>query len=492
MDLGGVSNQIKGTDLLNRSGVTLFLVCTISVIALYYARAVDNDTERSALLAEAARYEPVAQTELQHLIDLIYRSSDRSYSPDTPAISNSFPWVRSIGLVDGSETRNPKASHILALSLAESSQSLGGQVTFAVLDKSDVLLVLAKPNRDHTVRAIFSVDSLLSFINDQVNLESLGVGINLLPGAGTENIDTLTTTLHLGLPGLEFEARLVRNDRSPGPVNEAVTLAWLLIGALWVTWLLLFLERRRRLQNIRLIEEQKQRIEGQAARSTLAEITSSIGHEINQPVAAIESLADTASILMSAGKTADATDTLQKLQAEATRVGQIIQTIRRLSSQRGLALIRLDIRQVVKEFEPFARIVCREANLKLELPAPSQAIEVFADRTALEQVITNLLTNAREAVSAGAGERTHKPSISLALYKTDRHAVIRVTDDGPGIPEELRGDVFNSFMTTKPDGVGLGLNLSRSIAEKHHGWLDLTETGSNGTTFELRLPLANS
>jgi two-component system sensor histidine kinase DctS len=49
--------------------------------------------------------------------------------------------------------------------------------------------------------------------------------------------------------------------------------------------------------------------------------------------------------------------------------------------------------------------------------------------------------------------------------------------------------VFNSFVTTKPDGVGLGLNLSRSIAEKHHGWLDLTGTGSNGTTFELRLPL---
>ena len=491
MDLGKISNQTKGTDLLNRSGVTLFLVCTISVMALYYARAVDNDTERSMLLTEAAKYEPVAQTELQHLIDLIYRSSDRSYSPDTPAISNSFPWVRSIGLVDGSETQDPKASHILTLSLAESSRSLGGQVTFAVLDESDVLLVLAKPNRDHTVRAIFSINSLLSFVNDQVNRESLGVGINMLPGAGTENTNIATTRLHLGLPGLEFEARLVRNDRSPGPANETMTLTWLLIGTLWVVWLLLFLERRRRLQNIRLIEEQKQRIEGQAARSTLAEIASSIGHEINQPVAAIESLADTASILMGAGKIADATDTLQKLQTEATRVGQIIQTIRRLSSPRGLALDRLDIRQVVKEFEPFAKIVCKDVSLRLELPASNQAIEVTANRTALEQVITNLLTNAREAVSAEASERAHKPSIALALSKTDRHAVIRVTDRGPGITEELRGDVFNSFMTTKPDGVGLGLNLSRSIAEKHHGWLDLTETGSNGTTFELRLPLAN-
>ena len=489
MDLSGVNDQLRETDLLNRSGVTLFLVCAISVIALYYARAVDTNTDRSALLTEAAKYQPVAQTELQHLIDLIYRSSDRSYSPDTPAITNSFPWVRSIGLVDGAETQAPKANHLLALSLAESSRSLGGQVTFAVLDGSDVLLVLAKPNRDHTVRVVFSAGSLLSFINDQVNLESLGVGINLLPGPGEDNEDTLTTTLQLGLPGLEFETRLVRNSLSPPPANETTTLAWLLISALWIIWLLLFLERRRRLQNIQLIEQQKARIDSQAARSTLAEITSSIGHEINQPVAAIESLADTASILVGAGKLEDATDTLHKLQAEATRVGQIIQTIRRLSSHRGLALETLDLGKVIRELEPFAKIVCREASLKVELPASDRAIEVNADRTALEQIITNLLTNAQEAVAAGATEKTHKPSVSLSLSSTDRHAIIRVTDNGPGVPAELRDVVFNSFVTTKPEGVGLGLNLSRSIAEKHHGWLDLTGTGSNGTTFELRLPL---
>lgn len=489
MDLSGVNDQLKGTDLLNRSGLTLFLVLATSVIALYYARAVDTNTDRSAMLTEAAKYEPVAQTELQHLIDLIYRSSDRSYSPDTPAITNSFPWVRSIGLVGEAETQNPKAQHILALSLAESSRSLGGQVTFAVLDESEVLLVLAKPNRDHTVRVVFSAGSLLSFINDQVNLESLGVGINLLPSGGAEDENTLTTTLHLGLPGLEFETRLVRNSLSPAPAQETTVLAWLLICALWIIWLLLFLERRRRLQNIQLIERQKARIDNQAAKSTLAEITSSIGHEINQPVAAIESLADTASILVGAGNLADATDTLHKLQAEATRVGQIIQTIRRLSSHRGLALETLDLRKVIREFEPFAKIVCREAILKVELPANGRAIKVNGDRTAIEQIITNLLTNAQEAVAAVATEKTSKPSVSLALSCTDRHAIIRVTDNGPGVPAELRDVVFNSFVTTKPDGVGLGLNLSRSIAEKHHGWLDLTGTGSNGTTFELRLPL---
>ena len=74
-----------------------------------------------------------------------------------------------------------------------------------------------------------------------------------------------------------------------------------MIVALWMIWFLLFFERRRRLAHLDLIREQKERIDAQASRSTLAEITSSLGHEINQPVAAIESLADTAGILVESG-----------------------------------------------------------------------------------------------------------------------------------------------------------------------------------------------
>ena len=85
-------------------------------------------------------------------------------------------------------------------------------------------------------------------------------------------------------------------------------------------------------------------------------------------------------------------------------------------------------------------------------------------------------------------ESKKKSTIELSLAYTDGYAIIRVQDNGPGIRQGLREEIFNSFMTTKTDGVGLGLNLSRSIAERHLGWLRLVETGVQGSIFELRLP----
>lgn len=489
MDLSSVSQHIRKTDLLNRSGATLFLIALLSLIAVYYSEAVDNETERSALMSNLGRYESVLQVEVQHLVDLIYRSSNLAFSPDTPAIANSFPWVRSMGQISKKETDVPKKHHLLTLSLAEVSQSLGGQITFATVNESDVLLVLSRANREQTIRAVFSTARLLEFINSRVNQENLDVGINLSPTDANTPGNGYAASVHLGLPGLEFPAVITRSPSNDEPAKETTSLAWIMIVALWMIWFLLFFERRRRLAHLDLIREQKERIDAQASRSTLAEITSSLGHEINQPVAAIESLADTAGILVESGDRVEAGRTLRRIQSEAIRVGQIIQTIRRLSSSEGLTFETQDLNKIVREIEPFAKIICKQASLTVT-PAPSQErIEVYADRTALEQVITNLLTNASEALERDPSGSERKPQVTLSITSTDQTAVVRVTDNGCGVPTDIREEIFNSFVTSKREGVGLGLNLSRSIAEKHHGWLDLVETGSTGTTFELRLPL---
>ena len=343
--------------------------------------------------------------------------------------------------------------------------------------------------RDQTIRAVFSTARLLGFINDRVNQENLDVGINLSPADTTTPGSGFAASVHLGLPGLEFPVVLARSPSSDEPTKEATSLAWIMIVALWMIWFLLFFERRRRLAHLDLIREQKERIDAQASRSTLAEITSSLGHEINQPVAAIESLADTAGILVESGDRLEAGRTLRRIQSEAIRVGQIIQTIRRLSSSEGLTFETQDLNKIIREIEPFAKIICKQASLTVR-PDPSQdRVEVYADRTALEQVITNLLTNASEALERDPSGSERKPQVTLSLSSTDQTAVVRVTDNGCGVPADIREEIFNSFVTSKREGVGLGLNLSRSIAEKHHGWLDLIETGSTGTTFELRLPL---
>jgi len=488
MDFSAITQQIARPDILNRSGVTLVLVIIISTMAIISSRAVDREAERSILRAEAAKYEVVLQTEVQHLIDLLYRSSEWSFSPETPAIVNSFPWVRGIGMVSGTQSGGSQKESLLSLSLAEASRSLGGQVTFAVVDQSEIFLVLAKSDQEHTVRAVFSIEKLVEFMNNRVNEESLGIAINLTTRQSSVAEHEFSTTLQLGLPGLEFDVYVSPTDAGRISVNETTALALFLILSLWTIWLLLFFERRRRLQHLNHIKEQKDRIEAHASRTALAEVTSSLGHEINQPIAIIESLANTAAFCISKGDHKEAIGALEKLQAAAIRVGQIIQTIRRLSSTQNLQFEMIDLRTVIIEIEPFLKLVCKSSDLTLDIASRHQKIEVLADRTGIEQIITNLVTNAHEATANNPANESKRPKITLKLFATDEHAVVQVSDHGSGISQEIKETIFKAFVTTKSNGVGLGLNLSRSIAEKHHGWLDFVETGASGTTFELRLP----
>lgn len=475
--------------LVNRSILSLILVLVISASSIFYAWQVEREAEQSRLLAEMGKYERIVQTELQHLVDLIYRSSARAYSPDTPAIVNSFPWVREIGIVETAVAESKSNRHwLLTLSLAEVSRSLGGQVTFAMIDEGGVLLVLSRADETHTTRAIFSVAELTEFINDRVRVENLGITVEaVVRDPGIENTDVLTA-LHLGMPGLEFDVSVRDTNTATKKTGQVTSLTWLMIGALWVVWLLLFYERRRRLHQQSVVAQQKMRIENQAERGILAEVTSSIGHEINQPVAAIETLSDTAALMLEGGDYSGATKALEHIQSEALRVGQIVQAIRRLSKGETLAFETIDIVTTVKELVPLVKIICKVASFSLRIEAGETALPVNADRTAIEQIIINLIVNSHEAIAGAGAQSKKKSTIELSLAYADGYAIIRVQDNGPGIRQGLREEIFNSFMTTKTDGVGLGLNLSRSIAEKHLGWLRLMETGVQGSIFELRLP----
>ena len=490
MDIQLTKKSLTDAGLLNRSILSLVLVFVISVLSLYYARQVEQEADRSRLLAEMVKYERVAQTELQHLVDLIYRSSARTYSPNTPAIVNSFPWVRGIGIVETNDPADPLVKHqLLTLSLAEVSRSLGGQITFAIVNNNDVLLVLSQTDETHTTRAIFSAKKLTEFINGRVNQEDLGINVNVFVD-DTANEDDLSmpANVHLGMPGLEFDATLRDNRPVKRDPKGITSLAWLLVGTLWLVWLLLFFERRRRLHQQRLISEQKQRIENQAERTILAEITSSIGHEINQPMAAIETLSDTASLMLESGDHGGASRILRQIQEESLRVGQIIQTIKRLSSSKGLVIKSINLIEVVRGLTPLVKIICKEARFSLNIQVEEDQLIILADRTAIEQIIINLIANSHEAITESGVRTKESKWIELSLTSIDGYASVRVQDNGPGIPEGLEEEIFNSFVTTKIDGVGLGLNLSRSIAEKHLGWLRLVETGIQGSIFELRLP----
>jgi C4-dicarboxylate-specific signal transduction histidine kinase len=209
-------------------------------------------------------------------------------------------------------------------------------------------------------------------------------------------------------------------------------------------------------------------------------------------MAAIETLSDTASLLLESGDQRGTSRVLRQIQAESLRVGQIIQTIRRLSSTKGLVLESIDLIAVVRDLVPLAKIICKEARFSVNIQVELDQLIVLADRTAIEQVVINLIANSHEAIIGSKERKKESRWIELSLTVIDGYASIKVQDNGPGVPEGLEAEIFNSFVTTKIDGVGLGLNLSRSIAEKHLGWLRLVETGIQGSVFELRLPTNQS
>ena len=148
MDIRSIGNPLTGTGLINRSILSLVLVVLISVSSVYYAMQAERESTLR-LLAQMGEYELLLQTELQHLIDLLYRSYGPQSRP-TPGHNKLLPlgrgdWHRRYRGVED----QPKKNHLLTLSLAEVSRSLGGQITFAIVNDSDVLLVLSRADQPH-------------------------------------------------------------------------------------------------------------------------------------------------------------------------------------------------------------------------------------------------------------------------------------------------------------------------------------------------------
>ena len=226
----------------------------------------------------------------------------------------------------------------------------------------------------------------------------------------------------------------------------------------------------------------------QAARLTaIAEVASALSHELNQPLTVAMSQIQAASrtVRTMAPNQNDLLKSLDDALDFVERGAEIVRRYRRLTSMRTTARERFDIvasaRQIVGVIAPEAH----RAGIGVTLAAPEGACEVEADRIQVDQVLLNLVRNGVDAAgSTSVGPR----AVTVTIRRRDKGVKVDVSDSGPGISTEARGSLFSPFFTTKPDGTGLGLSLSRTIVEAHGGRLTL-ECGDPGrTTFTMELP----
>jgi C4-dicarboxylate-specific signal transduction histidine kinase len=224
--------------------------------------------------------------------------------------------------------------------------------------------------------------------------------------------------------------------------------------------------------------------------SSMGEMASAIAHEINQPLTAIANYAYACIRLLRGGRATgeEALEIMQRVAGEAERAGEVVRKMRSFVRGEEGQVSAVDANFLVAEVLQLATPEARQSGVEL-VPALAPGLpETLADSIQIQQVLLNLVRNAVEAIVAGdSPERSVRIETGL---REPGYVEIRVCDTGPGLAPEALEKVFEPFYTTKADGIGIGLALSRSIADAHGGRLWATANPARGATFHLTLPVA--
>ena len=179
----------------------------------------------------------------------------------------------------------------------------------------------------------------------------------------------------------------------------------------------------------------------------------------------------------------------KKIENQALRCGKIIQRIRGFAKKTDPHLEEVDVTTVIHETMELAVIQARKYGAEIRLDVPEDLPVMRADAVLLEQLLLNLVKNGMEAAHASA-DRTI--TVRVRNLRNEQANVLRfeVEDHGPGISDEEKERLFDAFYTTKTEGMGMGLNICRSIVELHGGRLSVEDTPGGGATFVFTVPTA--
>ncbi|PYK20513.1 MAG: hypothetical protein DME56_07340, partial [Verrucomicrobia bacterium] len=239
----------------------------------------------------------------------------------------------------------------------------------------------------------------------------------------------------------------------------------------------------------KLAEEANRNLVHASRVALLGELTASIAHEINQPLGAILSNADAAELLLESES--PPLDELRKILADIrsddVRAGEIIRHIRLLTRKRAVQMESLDINEIAAEVVRLMEVEAHRRSVSLHTEFTAAPATIFGHRVRLQQALMNLILNGMEAM-ADTPETDRRLLVRTAT-NGERRVEISVTDSGPGIPLEKLPRLFDSFFTTKEDGMGLGLAIARSIIDAHRGRISAENNSDGGATFRFDLPI---
>jgi two-component system sensor kinase FixL len=215
----------------------------------------------------------------------------------------------------------------------------------------------------------------------------------------------------------------------------------------------------------------------------MGQLASALAHEVNQPLTALANYLGGVRRLIATGRAEAAGAAVKRAIEQSDRARRIVDNLREFV-RRGSTQRRVEsLKDVIEAASALAMVGAPLVQLKLELDGASDLVRI--DRVQIQQVLFNLLRNAAEAMRDST-----RREITIHTAPAGEAIEISVTDTGPGLPEQVRANLFKPFTTTKPDGMGLGLSICRGIILNHGGELRVETADGGGTRFRFTIPSA--
>jgi two-component system sensor histidine kinase DctS len=253
---------------------------------------------------------------------------------------------------------------------------------------------------------------------------------------------------------------------------------------------------RRRIEELN--HRQQEKLQASARLASMGEITSTLAHELNQPLSAISSYTTGALNILSSDAMQNGTvdfnmlrAALEKANGQAQRAGHIIRSVHEFVKKRELAREPVAMQELFDSLFPLIELQAHQFFVTVQVEIAPRLPTTLADRVLLEQVLLNLTRNAIESMQHVAPERRllHLTVVLDSASSPHSNIIVSVIDQGHGISEEVADRLFSPFFSTKAEGMGMGLNICRSAIEFHGGTLKYEANPAGGTIFQFSLPV---
>ncbi len=315
------------------------------------------------------------------------------------------------------------------------------------------------------------------------------------PELANEYLQRQTVRLSGQLPTREgFESMFIRKDgkRFPVLIIEAPLINAMQVQTGWMSAVLDITDQRRMEEQSRASQE---RLQASARLAMVGEMASLMSHELNQPLAAISSYATGSLNMLGDGSSLSPQDmqhAMQRISEQAERAGKVIKSVHDFVRRRDQTHEAAAPHALFDAIMPLVSLQARKLGVNVQVNCPASIAQVQCDRTMVEQVLLNLARNAMQAMDSAP---VHQRTVVLAARgitppadHAGRWIEFSVADQGAGIDESTAGQLFTPFFTTKPEGMGLGLSLCRTVVEQHGGFLTYEPNLPRGTVFKFTLP----